>query len=120
MSRISNAMSTTRSIRIPRSDWTRGTGLGIVISDHRWRADGPDTPMPGIENGKRWVESVMSKEASMRRRQSVKGAIGRASESRWVVGGEERRERRRERLKDRIRVIGLVEEDEEMAETKSW
>lgn len=117
MKKISDAMFPRRPSHIPRS---AGSGLGIVIPDHRRKVGGPDTPMPGTGNGKGWVEGALSREASMRRRQSVRGAIGRAAESRWVVGGEERRERRRERLKDQIRVIGLqeVQEDEEMAESR--
>ncbi|KFX95864.1 hypothetical protein V490_03641 [Pseudogymnoascus sp. VKM F-3557] len=113
MRRISDAVRTRRStIRIPRSDGSRGSGsgLGIVIPDHRRKIGGPDTPMPAVGSGKGWVESVLSKEAAMSRRKSVRGAIGRAAESRWVVGGEERREKRRERLKDQIRVIGIQEE----------
>ncbi|OBT73567.1 hypothetical protein VF21_07637 [Pseudogymnoascus sp. 05NY08] len=117
MRRISDAVFPRRPTRRPRSDDKRGSGLGIVIPDHRRKVGGPDTPMPVMGNGKGWVEGVLSREASMRRRQSVRGAIGRAAESRWVVGGDERRERRRERLKGQIKVIGLqeVQEDEEMA-----
>ncbi|OBT66605.1 hypothetical protein VE03_03965 [Pseudogymnoascus sp. 23342-1-I1] len=120
--KISDAMFPRKSIYVPRGDGERANGLGIVIPDHRRKVGGPDTPLPGADNGKGWVEGVLSREASMRRRQSVRGAIWRAAESRWVVGGEERRERRRERLKDQIRVIGLQEvlEDEEMAETRSF
>ncbi|KFZ23810.1 hypothetical protein V502_01716 [Pseudogymnoascus sp. VKM F-4520 (FW-2644)] len=120
MRKISKAMFPRQSIHIPRIDGRRVSGLGIVIPDHRRKVGGPDTPMPGTGNGKGWVEGALSREASMRSRQYVRGAIGRAAESRWVVGGEERRERRRERLKDQIRVIGLQEvlEDEEMAELR--
>ncbi|KFY63624.1 hypothetical protein V496_03824 [Pseudogymnoascus sp. VKM F-4515 (FW-2607)] len=118
MRKISDAMFPRRSIYVPNNDENGGSGLGIVIPDHRRKVGGPDTPLPGVGDGKGWVEGVLSREASMRRRQSVRGAIGRATESRWVVGGEERRERRRERLKDQIRVIGLqeVQEDEEMTD----
>jgi hypothetical protein len=121
MRRISDAVFPRRTIHRPRSDEKRGSGLGIVIPDHRRKVGGPDTPMPVMGNGKGWVEGVLSREASMRRRQSVRGAIGRAAESRWVVGGDERRERRREKLKGQIKVIGLqeVQEDEEMAEVRN-
>ncbi|OBT95783.2 hypothetical protein VE01_06529 [Pseudogymnoascus verrucosus] len=120
MRKISDAVFPRRPIHSPKSDEKSGSGLGIVIPDHRRKVDGPDTPMPAIGNGKGWVEGILSREASMRRRQSVRGAIGRAAESRWVVGGDERRERRRERLKGQIKVIGLMEvqEDEEMAELR--
>ena len=122
MRKISNAMFPKWPTNIPKSDERRVSGLGIVIPDHRRQIGGPDTPMPGIESGRGWVENVLSKEASMRRRQSIRGAIGRATESRWVVGGEDRREKRRERLKGQIKVIGLkeVQEDEEMAELRRW
>ncbi|KFY40069.1 hypothetical protein V494_03680 [Pseudogymnoascus sp. VKM F-4513 (FW-928)] len=116
MRRISDAVFTKRSAHATRNERNSGSGLGIVIPDHRRKVGGPDTPMPVLANGKAWVEGVLSREASMRRRQSVRGAIGKATESRWVVGGDERRERRRERLKGQIKVIKLqeVQEDEPM------
>ncbi|KFY22711.1 hypothetical protein V493_06390 [Pseudogymnoascus sp. VKM F-4281 (FW-2241)] len=117
MRKISHAMFPGRSIHVTEGDGKSGSGLGIVIPDHRRKVGGPDTPMPGVGNGKGCVEGVLSREVLMGRRQSVRGAIGRAAESRWVVGGEDRREKRRERLKGQIKFIGLqeVQEDGEMA-----